>query len=231
MCKKHKIRQKVFNSREKLIIPDSIFVKILRAHLRNVSSMFSPLKALVSRNISSAMWDIIPQSTPPFFPVITLVYVKKLHRVHIIDQTQQAVLCEAVLCEAVLCVVLNEAFTQMHTDHINGHFLGISRLLCCRKIHLFITWGQSQRALHSDCCKQIYTDWSLNDFSLLQEIVTCPPLNHWQHYSFCLWLCSNAYTCAVENQSQWRFLVQIFDKLQSMHCLWHLIWWSSQVLQ
>ena len=35
------------------VVPDSIFVRILRAHWRNVSSTFSPVKALVSRNISS----------------------------------------------------------------------------------------------------------------------------------------------------------------------------------
>lgn len=35
------------------VVPDSIFVKILRAHLRNVSSTFSPVNALVSRNINS----------------------------------------------------------------------------------------------------------------------------------------------------------------------------------
>jgi hypothetical protein len=34
--------------------PDSIFVRIFRAHFKNVSSTFSPVNALVSRNIKSA---------------------------------------------------------------------------------------------------------------------------------------------------------------------------------
>jgi hypothetical protein len=39
------------------ISPDSMLVKIERAHLINVSSTFSPLKALHSRNIKSNKLD------------------------------------------------------------------------------------------------------------------------------------------------------------------------------
>jgi hypothetical protein len=35
-------------------IPDSIFVRMDLAHFRNVSSTFSPVRALVSKNIRSA---------------------------------------------------------------------------------------------------------------------------------------------------------------------------------
>ena len=49
-------------------IPDSIFVKILRAHLRNVSSTFSPVKALVSRNINSAAKPLQDITYSEFIP-------------------------------------------------------------------------------------------------------------------------------------------------------------------
>lgn len=55
-CQKTSIFHSIHNVTSNVIIflPDSIFVKIDLAHLRKVSSTFSPVRALVSKNMSSA---------------------------------------------------------------------------------------------------------------------------------------------------------------------------------
>lgn len=58
-------------------IPDSIFVNICLAHLRKVSSTFSPVRALVSRNINSTKVRTIIQK-PFSYTGLKLMYNDKI---------------------------------------------------------------------------------------------------------------------------------------------------------